>query len=113
MASSRRWLQFSLRGFFGSVVVVALASLLVAKIVSGKTIYSSGYSEFGWFRVQCGMNDADVLQLLGPPLAKWSNTTGETWAYARQKRYWDDHFVRDIEFKDGAVFKKISHFRFD
>lgn len=78
------------------------------------TYYSSGYSENGFRRIRVGMDEKEVLSVLGEPLSRYPirerAQTGWRYSGYREK---NDYRVRVVIFKHGRVMMKISEYYVD
>jgi hypothetical protein len=78
--------------------------------LDSRTIYSKGFSDLRFRRIEIGMTGDEVERILGPPLSR-SHAAG--WEYTQQATGTSNYFKRVIWFKDGRVEKKAAEFWVD
>lgn len=76
------------------------------------TVYSAGYSDSSWKRVEKGMPQSGVRKLLGEPLTKTRDglPVEERWDYSTNGESSENFHTRFVEFRDGKVSHKCSDF---
>jgi hypothetical protein len=81
------------------------------------TVYAPGYTDDGFRRVEIGMTRAEVLSLIGPPLARWPLGSADLLVEYAEK--WstspgDTNFRRRvIWFREGRVARKFAEYWVD
>jgi hypothetical protein len=99
-------------------IVLAQAGLQALYWVLADTQYGSGYSESAFKKVDMGMTEADVRNLIGDPFRSHIGYPGVTtavvyWEYSRSPS--DGHYFRrwiGID-REGRVVEIVSHFYWD
>ena len=66
------------------IAILAIGIVLAFRWLEGETIYSSGYSQEKWDKIENGMNKDRVLQILGPPLDYKIK-----WGFPESEERWD------------------------
>jgi outer membrane protein assembly factor BamE (lipoprotein component of BamABCDE complex) len=106
--------QFSIRHLLVATAAVAVAVWAVdtnpiARLLGEATYYSSGYSRIAWIRLDVGMTEKQVTDLLGEPLRKFDEgTNNEHWEYTSCSGPSEIYYLRKLYFKNGIVTRKLS-----
>lgn len=94
-----------------------LSGTLLAVVLGEDTVYASSYTDAGFRRVQVGMSQHEVHEVLGAPLASWPIESAggppehaEKWSTSPG----DTNFrLRVVRFRSGHVVRKIAEFWVD
>ncbi len=92
-------------------------SLFVTLLLGEDTVYADGYSKRAFRRVSVGMTEAEVEEILGPPLGSWF--AGESELGMERTARWthspgDTHYrIRVVIYRDGRVTEKVAEFYYD
>lgn len=80
-----------------------------------ETVYSAGYTDSGWKRVELGMSQIDVRTLLGEPLekARIGVPVTERWEYSTFGESTENYHMRFLDFVAGKVAAKCGDFTID
>lgn len=91
-----------------------LDGLLFSMVTEESTYYSPGYSSKSFRRVQIGMSQREVRDLLGEPLREYPVDGGRRkgWLYS-WKRADSSYRERVILFESGKVVRKYSDYYVD
>jgi hypothetical protein len=103
-----------------ALVVASNATLLdgwegtaISLVFGHDTQYAAGYTALGFFRVQPGMTEAEVVRLIGAPLSRYQDSDGDftlTWTRSAHK---SDYRMRTVQFSSGRVVGKYSDLYID
>ena len=97
------------------VAVSVFGHFLLELVLPDQTVFAEGFSEEQFARVEVGMSEDEVVELLGPPLVVVTKANGETreyswpppdspgfsrqfWNYSKSGRFFDSYKVRSVRF---------------
>jgi len=87
-------------------------------ILPTDTRYSVEYSEKRFRSITIGMNEQQVVQILGEPIARFKpyyysgDSTVVAWQYSESPSS-TNYRLRQLYLKDGVVVKKVAYFYLD
>ena len=94
-------------------ILLLLTIILVIRIDRIETTFAPGYTRETFDSVSCGMEESEVLRLLGPPLSQGNYDDSTYLRYSEAKGSGNYEMRLVILGKDGRVKKIIENVYFD